>query len=506
MLPSDALIFVGTRIPLAVHLKDRYGNPADIDSNSAIVGRICQLSGTCQAQVTAAVSGQDPNEGHTLILSWTQSGKFNLAANVHQLSLGLFATYYMSENLSQPVSAASVPVLDFSSEDGLHPPGSLPANHPFSVRWSGFFRPYHAQLYTVYAGVSSADDRIRVWIDSSLVVDMWLKLSGKDVSATVKIAGGTVLSNVVVEYKHSTGAMGASLRWYDTVTTSDNLPEIQFMYHQVSDLISKLFDLTVVAGPICAATSSIRGSGLTIATAGQESLFTIVPRDHFHNLAPTKQLEISISTDKTNQEEITASIQLPSLEHAVRFVPFIAGTKILRVSVLEVGGLWATYYDGILFNKPVISVWDNSVDHLWGKSSPGFGLPADYFSVRWIGYLTPPKDNHFVSMFGANNSNLATQVSYTASDCISMQVNASDNYKTCSKNSSSFIKIMGGMSERYSILLKYQAVVGDAGCRLALAFSNTSWVPVSFPSELLSGVTTLMGSPATLLVLRVNPT
>jgi hypothetical protein len=492
-------VFVGTRIPVAVHLKDRYGNPAQIDSTTVIVGSLCQSSWPCQAHVTAAESGQDPYEGHSLILFWTQSGKFSLAANIQPLTLGLFATYYATENLSQPVSSASVSVLDFSREHGLQPPGSLPSSRPFSVRWSGFFRPYNAQLYTVYAGVSSADDRIRVWIDSSLVVDMWWNLSGTEGSGTVNLAGGIILSNVVVEYKQSVGAMGASLRWYGSIIDSDEESGGQFMYHQVSDSISRAFDLTVVAGPICVATSSIRGSGLTIATAGQESVFTVVPRDQFYNIAPTKQFDILMSRDNIDKVDIIPSIELPSLEHEVRFVPHRAGTGVSRVSVLQGGGLWATYYDGILFNKPKISIWDKNLDHVWGTSSPGFGLPADYFSVRWSGYLTPPNENHFVAMFGANQSKDVTAASYVTSDCISLRLSALESHKICSSNSSSLIKVMNRIKQRHSISLEYQAFVGDAGCRLALAFSNTNWIPVTF-SGLLEGATALMGSPTSLLV------
>ncbi len=468
-----------------------------------IVGRLCQSGGPCQSHLTAAFSGRDSNEGHNLNIQWTQSGKFNLVVDVQQLQMGLHATYYASETLSQPVSSAPVPFFDFSRELGQQPPGSLPSNHTFSVRWRGYFWPHHALLYTVYAGVSSVDDRIRVWVDSSLVVDMWWSLSGTEGRGTVVNLAG-VLSEIVVEYKQLAGASGASLRWYNTAITSDDELKGPSLYHQISETKSKTFDLTVVAGPICGATSYIRGSGLTMATAGQESIFTLVPRDLFYNLALTMQVEIFISNDKLNQGSIT-SIQLPSLEHEVRFVPYLAGTSLLSVSVLEGGGLWATYYNGIQFDEPWSSVWDNNIDHAWRIASPGFGLPADYFSVRWSGFVTPPDEKHFLSMLGANQSKSMTHVSYITSDCISMQLNSSEIYSTCSNNSPSYLNIMSNIKERYSILLEYQAIVGDAGCQLTLSRSDTSWIPFTVPSDMLMGVTTLMGSPSTLQVVAGEP-
>jgi hypothetical protein len=52
-------------------------------------------------------------------------------------------------------------------------------------------------------------------------------------------------------------------------------------------------------------------------------------------------------------------------------------------------GLTGRYYNGINFNTLVFTRVDPTVNFTWGSNSPGAGVQADGFSIRWTGQLRP---------------------------------------------------------------------------------------------------------------------
>ena len=52
-------------------------------------------------------------------------------------------------------------------------------------------------------------------------------------------------------------------------------------------------------------------------------------------------------------------------------------------------GLLGQYYSGTNFGTLLLSRTDATVGFNWGSGSPGAGVPADRFSVRWTGKVTP---------------------------------------------------------------------------------------------------------------------
>jgi PA14 domain len=54
-------------------------------------------------------------------------------------------------------------------------------------------------------------------------------------------------------------------------------------------------------------------------------------------------------------------------------------------------GFFARYYSNTnLSGTPTLTRIDPTINFNWGSQSPATGVPADNFSVRWVGYLTPP--------------------------------------------------------------------------------------------------------------------
>jgi hypothetical protein len=105
---------------------------------------------------------------------------------------GLQATAYLFVDMTVPRAWAHMPNIDFSREADSRSalPGldarafsvGLGDNNndvvkSMSVRWSGFVRPQYAQTYTFAAVLKETDERVRVWVDDTLIVDQWASLS-----------------------------------------------------------------------------------------------------------------------------------------------------------------------------------------------------------------------------------------------------------------------------------------------------------------------------------------
>ena len=64
---------------------------------------------------------------------------------------------------------------------------------------------------------------------------------------------------------------------------------------------------------------------------------------------------------------------------------------------LPVGdGLVGDYYWGVNFDRLVLSRRDTTIDFDWNFRAPGPGLPNEYFSVRWTGWLLAPATGRFL--------------------------------------------------------------------------------------------------------------
>ena len=58
-------------------------------------------------------------------------------------------------------------------------------------------------------------------------------------------------------------------------------------------------------------------------------------------------------------------------------------------------GLIADYYRGRNFDRLLVRRYDRNIDNFWGMDQPLPDVPAMQFSVRWTGYVKPPKAGHY---------------------------------------------------------------------------------------------------------------
>ena len=59
-------------------------------------------------------------------------------------------------------------------------------------------------------------------------------------------------------------------------------------------------------------------------------------------------------------------------------------------------GILGEYYEGTAFERLVTRRYDATLAFDWGHARPAPGLGADYFSVRWTGWLVPPASGRYV--------------------------------------------------------------------------------------------------------------
>jgi hypothetical protein len=179
--------------------------------------------------------GSGPNNP-TYVLSTNYDWNF-IQSSTYYSAQGLSATYY-NENptgtadvggATTPVKAVRENTVDWS---GMTPtdrpyPQSV-TNGEFSVRWTGFVRStaptgYIHTFHTTLGGSGrghpstytyTADERVQLWIDNSLVISQWSSLATVYPSGTVSLPVNGAYYSLVMDYKViTTVSRGIQLKW-----------------------------------------------------------------------------------------------------------------------------------------------------------------------------------------------------------------------------------------------------------------------------------------------------
>jgi hypothetical protein len=119
--------------------------------------------------------------------------------------------YFDNQTLSgSPVLTLNNTEINFNWGSGS-PDSSIPADH-FSVRWT---RTVHFTEGT-YRFTAAADDGIRVWVSSELLIDQWHDQSPTTYTRDIRLP--TADLGVTVEYYENTGDALAQLNWIQVPT------------------------------------------------------------------------------------------------------------------------------------------------------------------------------------------------------------------------------------------------------------------------------------------------
>ena len=151
------------------------------------------------------------------------------------------------------------------------------------------------QVYTFMGSIQSASERLRVWIDNVVIVDLWSSLSTTEASGSICFSSAAAFYDVYVEYKKSVANdyAGARLYWMSGSMGIQAVPSSQYFLRGV--FLSK--QIFVTPSVVCCSLGMLFGDGLTLATAGFSSSFRIQLMDDFGNLRLCGSDEIRIDSN-----------------------------------------------------------------------------------------------------------------------------------------------------------------------------------------------------------------
>jgi hypothetical protein len=257
----------------------------------------------CPTVVRGAVIDQS-DDTYAVTYTVTKKGTYKVVSSLATPG-GLTATYYSSvnadifslhdsNNLNKVKLKDNVPV-DFSSTNQNLPEVGATG----SIRWHGFVKPSKAAEYTFYVKnyrSSSFSEKVRLWVDNSLVIEASSQMGANELSGTIGFGKSNDLYDIQVAYVQNANAIsGITLKWESTgsAVAGDNQYKGRIATHRQftrrdvmpTHLVNNgaNFGLTVHPAVGCATKSVATGDALTLATAGGAATFTISSKDAYEN-------------------------------------------------------------------------------------------------------------------------------------------------------------------------------------------------------------------------------
>jgi len=262
----------------------------------------------------------------------TRKGQYSVMTSLVNAG-GVMATYYdkldsTSTNdfgAGSPASSAVDDVIDWSAPSAAGKPAGSLANGDFAVRWVGFVRPSRAQQYTFHMAMANSGganphaERVKLWVDNSIIIQQWASLASTAPSGTIAFGKGNGYYDISALYKcSSTGgsSCGYTLKWESTVSGVANLDTSKSRIR--SDRLFQRLDvpnmpsgLHVQPAVTCAAESTTYRPGLTLATAGVDSSFTIQSKDAYENVREDTSAVFTLSVHGSGGTPVDAGAVVP---------------------------------------------------------------------------------------------------------------------------------------------------------------------------------------------------
>jgi len=220
---------------------------------------------------------------YSVAFSVTASGYYSVNV-LRGMTSGLTAQYFNNMwLLGTPALSTVDPSVNFNWGASTIQPaqgsGSVVLGSDYmSVRWSGYIMPELAETYTFYA---SADEGMRLRVDSKLLIDQWDSASS-NYSATWY--GGSVgaLYSISFEYRESTLSAFAFLEYATASIARQVIPQ-EVLFSKAQHVYGSPFKLYALPAILCATTSTLTGPGLSFGTTGNTASFTIQAKDQYSN-------------------------------------------------------------------------------------------------------------------------------------------------------------------------------------------------------------------------------
>jgi RNase P/RNase MRP subunit p29 len=295
--------------------------------------------------------------------------------------------YFANRTLSgAPSLVRNDASLDFNW--GTAAPAASVPPESFSVRWT---RQIHYSAGS-YRFTVEVDDGARLWVDGILVIDQWHDGVGS-YTGDIYLTEGNHQVRMEM-YEHTGGAM-ARLRW----VRQEGTPEWRGEYFANRDLAGQptlvRYDLkidfdwgrTAPAATMPAEDFSVRWTRQLYFPAGTYRFTTEV--DDGVRLWVDGKLLIDQWHDGI--ASYSSDIYLGEGKHEIRMEMYertgYAKARLWWTLQTNRADWKGSYFaNRELKGEPVLVRTDASINFNWGAGAPAQGLPADDFSVRWIGY------------------------------------------------------------------------------------------------------------------------
>jgi len=298
--------------------------------------------------------------------------------------------YYDNQWLvGAPIFARDDPVVNFNWGAGS-PGAAIPADH-FSARWTRheYFPGGDVHFYV------TADDGVRLWVDDHLLIDQWHNQSATTYEGIIYLSSGAHFLRL--EYYEDDGDAVVQCRWESGI--------------ERLDWEGEYFNNTHLGG-----TPVLQRSDPHISFDwGVHSPGPGVDSDHFSVRWTRAQYfdggtyRFTATADDGIRVWVDGRLLIDEWwEHPVRSfsrdITLTPGDHLLQVEYYEEEGFavarlfwekvsvapsaqgawYGEYFDNILLGGvPTMTRYDSAVGFAWGRSSPDWRIPSDYFSARW---------------------------------------------------------------------------------------------------------------------------
>ncbi len=406
---------------------------------------------------------------YAVMVTPTIKGEYSVSA-AFAVAGSLEATFYDDVSLSSAVSVVAHTSVDFSCAalpaSGFRNPlqnfgwgtgSNLTDYSSFAVRWQGFFKPT-GSITTFAVTVKESDERFRLWIDNSPLLNYWesAPTGGASIVATfslvatetdgVRLSDANSLYDIKLEYSQFGGQSGITV----ALLTAANI----FSHNTAVSPLT----LSVHPAAVCATKCRLNGDGLTRATAGTASTFDIIAADRYNNGVHSDsamfvvRLEpvVCVLTDSNACPRPFGTISYVSQNiYSVSYTATMRGSyDIFAFMVGPASTLTATYYSGALSTTGTATATGF-------KYSAAMTVPASTASVRYAGFIQPPVSGILTLSFAfSTGTNLVTiflnRLAIAAAGPVSQLGSLSATVSIPSSNSLYDIRIDFSTSSAYS--------------------------------------------------------
>ncbi|MFN0128622.1 MAG: PA14 domain-containing protein, partial [Verrucomicrobiales bacterium] len=302
---------------------------------------------------------------------------------------GLKGEYYSGENFGSPALTRIDPQLDFYWPGTTSPGPGVPGDY-FSARWIGRLTVPTSGSWQFIADV---DDGMRLWVNDQLILDQWDQppafywgLASNPLALTAGIA-----YDFKIEYQDFFSDSYLNLRWAGPNTAPEVVPAAAFSRPSSGPAMAPpsvrlTAPATVIAPFTVAAAFTEPVTGLTVGdfevTNGSAGNLSGSGANYSVTITPTATGAVRIYLPPAAAVGTAATPSLDSNQLEVSYT---------RPQSTTEPGLRGDYFAGENFGTLKLTRVDPRLEFNWpGTTSPGPGVPGDYFSARWTGRLTVP--------------------------------------------------------------------------------------------------------------------